>query len=124
MEQAIGSDSERQIISILRILSESTEPLGSIIIPNGQVGLAAVCSVAVIECSGTSIDPSEQFIRARMTSVSKTARTGNGKALGVFRTIPAPTGEVVKKSLRYSRMPASVGFTLSVIPANRSDRFQ
>ncbi|MFC1902141.1 winged-helix domain-containing protein [Chloroflexota bacterium] len=29
MEQAIGSDSERQIISILKILSESSEPLGA-----------------------------------------------------------------------------------------------
>jgi len=29
MEQAIGSDSERQIISILKILSETPEPLGS-----------------------------------------------------------------------------------------------
>jgi len=32
MEHAIGSDSERQMISILKILSESSEPLGSITI--------------------------------------------------------------------------------------------
>ncbi|MFC1940980.1 winged-helix domain-containing protein [Chloroflexota bacterium] len=32
MEQAIGLDSERQIISILKILSESSEPLGARII--------------------------------------------------------------------------------------------
>ncbi len=29
MEQAVGSDSERQIITILKVLTESSEPLGS-----------------------------------------------------------------------------------------------
>ncbi len=34
-----------------------------------------------------------------MTSVSETAKTENGKILGVFRTIPAPTREVVEDKI-------------------------
>jgi len=53
--------------------------------------------VAVIDYAGTSLDPSEQFIRARMTSVNEAARTGNGKILGVFRTVPAPARALVEE---------------------------
>jgi repressor of nif and glnA expression len=53
--------------------------------------------VAIIDYAGTSIDPSEQFIRSRMTSVVEAIKTGNGKVLGVFRTIPAPAREVTEK---------------------------
>ena len=45
--------------------------------------------IAVINYAGTSIDPSEQYIRAGMTSVSEAARTGNGKILANFREMPA-----------------------------------
>ena len=55
--------------------------------------------VAIIDYAGTSLDPSEQFIRARMTSVGEAARTGNGKILGVFRTIPAPARGVVEEKI-------------------------
>ena len=55
--------------------------------------------VAIIDYAGTSLDPSEQFIRARMTSVGEASKTGNGKVLGVFRTIPAPAKEVVEEKL-------------------------
>jgi repressor of nif and glnA expression len=55
--------------------------------------------VAVIDYAGTSLDPSEQFIRARMTSVGEASRTGSGKILGVFRTIPAPAREVVEEKI-------------------------
>ena len=55
--------------------------------------------VAIIDYSGTSLDPSEQFIRARMTSVSEVAKTGNGKILGAFRVIPAPAREIVQEKL-------------------------
>jgi repressor of nif and glnA expression len=53
--------------------------------------------VAITEYAGTSTDPSEQFIQAKMTSVGQAARTGTGKILGAFRTIPAPAREVVEK---------------------------
>jgi len=59
--------------------------------------------VAIIEYSGTSLDPSEQFIRARMTSVSDVAKTGNGKLLGAFRVIPAPAREIVQERLSVLR---------------------
>jgi repressor of nif and glnA expression len=55
--------------------------------------------VAIIDYTGTSLDPSEQFIQARMTSVGDASRTGNGKILGVFRTIPAPAKEVVEDKI-------------------------
>ena len=55
--------------------------------------------VAIIEYAGTSLDPSELFIRSGMTSVGETARTGNGKILGVFRTVPAPTREVAEREI-------------------------
>ena len=118
-------------VSDLVAIAQEGEKLGSVIVPNGQIGLATVCSVvingvllragvscdyrfggvlqirnseprrfvAIIEYAGTSLDPSEQFIRAKMTSVNETVKTGNGKILGVFRTIPALTREVVEKKL-------------------------
>ncbi|MFC2024940.1 DUF128 domain-containing protein [Chloroflexota bacterium] len=118
-------------VSDLVAVASEGEQLGSVVIPNGQIGLATVCSVvingvflragipseyrfggvlqirnsnprrfvAIIEYAGTSLDPSEQFIRAKMTSVSETVKTGNGKILGVFRTMPAPTREVLEKKI-------------------------
>ena len=55
--------------------------------------------MAIIDYAGTSLDPSEQFIRAKMTSVGEASRTGNGKLLGVFRTIPAPARAVVEEKI-------------------------
>jgi repressor of nif and glnA expression len=55
--------------------------------------------VAIINYAGTSLDPSEQFIRSRMTSVSQVAKTGSGRVLGVFRTIPAPARELVDEKI-------------------------
>ncbi len=97
------------------------EKLGSVVVPDGKIGAATICSVAVngillkagipvasqfggvlevkeakperfiavINYAGTSIDPSEQYIRAGMTSVGEAARTGNGKILANFREMPA-----------------------------------
>ena len=55
--------------------------------------------VAIIDYHGTSLDPSEQFIRGKMTSVSEAVKTGHGKILGVFRTIPAPAREIVEEKI-------------------------
>jgi repressor of nif and glnA expression len=97
------------------------EKLGSVVVPDGKIGVATICSVAVngillkagipvvsqfggvlevketkperfiavINYAGTSIDPSEQYIRAGMASVGEAARTGNGKILANFREMPA-----------------------------------
>jgi repressor of nif and glnA expression len=118
-------------VSDLVAKASEGERLGSVIVPSGKIGLATVCSaaingvllkagvpveyrfggllevrnakprrfVAIIDYAGTSLDPSEQFIRAKMTSVGETSRTGNGKILGVFRTIPAPAREIVEEKI-------------------------
>ncbi len=118
-------------VSDLVAIAPAGEKLGSVVVPAGYTGLATVCSVvingvllkagvptefrfggvleirnsrprrfvAIIDYSGTSLDPSEQFIRARMTSVGQAAGTGSGKILGVFRTIPAPAKQLVEEKL-------------------------
>lgn len=118
-------------VSDLVAVASEGEKLGSTIVPSGKTGLATVCSVAIggvllkagipteyrfggvlevrnseprrfvniIDYAGTSLDPSEQFIRARMTSVGEASRTGNGKVLGVFRTIPAPAREAAEEKI-------------------------
>jgi repressor of nif and glnA expression len=45
--------------------------------------------VNLIEYSGSSLDPSEAFVAAKMTSVSKVAREGNGNILASFCELPA-----------------------------------
>ncbi len=119
----------RLCVSDLVAVASEGEKLGSVIVPERYIGLATVCSVvinavllkagiptefrfggvleirtskprrfvAIVDYAGTSLDPSEQFIRARMTSVRELSRTGNGKILGVFRTIPAPARGVVEE---------------------------
>ena len=118
-------------VSDLVAIAPEGERLGSVVVPSGKIGLATVCSVvingvllragvpteyrfggvlevrsskprrfvAIINYAGTSLDPSEQFIRAKMTSVGEASKTGNGKILGVFRTIPAPAKEVVEEKI-------------------------
>ena len=64
---------------------------------------APVRFVELIHYAGSSMDPSEVFIRARMTSVKSIAKTGNGKILANFREIPAmcrETAESVVSKLR------------------------
>jgi repressor of nif and glnA expression len=46
--------------------------------------------VTIINYAGTSLDPSEAYIRARMTSVRRALATGTGRILANFREIPAP----------------------------------
>ncbi len=118
-------------VSDLVATASEGEKLGSVVIPDGKIGLATVCSVvingvllragvpseyrfggllelrnsrprrfvAIIDYAGTSLDPHEQFIRAKMTSVSEATRTGNGKILGAFRTIPAAAKEILEEKV-------------------------
>ncbi len=55
--------------------------------------------VAIIKYDGTSLDPSEQYIRARMTTVRDAARSGSGRILANFREILAPSRMVVEKRI-------------------------
>jgi HTH-type transcriptional regulator, global nitrogen regulator NrpRI len=114
-------------VSHLVVTAGEGEKLGAVVVPEGKMGFATVCGasingvllkagvptefrfggvleiknnqpkrfVAITEYAGTSTDPSEQFIQAKMTSVARAARTGSGKILGAFRTIPAPAREAV-----------------------------
>jgi repressor of nif and glnA expression len=52
--------------------------------------------VELLNYSGSSLDPSEVFIRARMTSVQSAAEDGNGKILANFREIPAACQIIVE----------------------------
>ena len=61
----------------------------------------------IIYYTGCSLDPSEIFIRARMTSVREVARSGRGRVLANFREIPAvcrPVAEEVISRLGKVRL--------------------
>ena len=45
--------------------------------------------IELIHYDGTSLDPTEIFIRANMTSVSEAAKDGNGEILANYREIPS-----------------------------------
>ena len=53
--------------------------------------------VELIHYAGCSLDPSSIFIRARMTTVRETIKTGSGRILANFREIPAPCRLMVEK---------------------------
>lgn len=55
--------------------------------------------ISRIYYSGTSLDPSEAFIRAKMTSVREVSEKGEGKILANFREVPALCRSVVEKIL-------------------------
>jgi HTH-type transcriptional regulator, global nitrogen regulator NrpRI len=122
-------------VSDMVATAKEGERLGSVVIPRGKVGLATVCSVvvngillksgipiesrfggvleiknlkprrfvALISYAGTSLDPSEQYIRAGMTSVSEVVKTGNGKILANFREIPSSARSYVSQKVEASR---------------------
>jgi HTH-type transcriptional regulator, global nitrogen regulator NrpRI len=121
----------RLCVSSLVATAAGGEKIGNVIVPAGKVGLATVCSVvvngvllksgipiesrfggvleiknskprrfvAIISYAGTSLDPSEQYIRAKMTSVGEAARSGNGKILANFREIPASARNMVESKI-------------------------
>ena len=59
--------------------------------------------VAIIRYDGTSLDPSEQYIRARMTNVVGAATSGEGRILANFREILAPSRAVVEQRVQELR---------------------
>jgi repressor of nif and glnA expression len=59
--------------------------------------------VELIHYAGSSLDPTEIFIRANMTSVAKVAESGSGDILANYREVPAvcrPLIEEVETSLK------------------------
>jgi hypothetical protein len=122
-------------VSDLIAIAGEGERIGELIVPQGKVALATVCSIVVngvllkagvpvdskfggilqirnhkparftelIHYAGSSLDPSEIFIRANMTSVTNAAGNGNGEILANFRKIPAvcrPVAEEVARKLK------------------------
>ncbi|MFC2072661.1 DUF128 domain-containing protein [Chloroflexota bacterium] len=122
-------------VSHLVAVAQEGEKLGELIVPEGKVGLATVCSIVIngtllkagipidsrfggllqirnsqplrfvelIHYAGSSLDPSEVFIKAGMTSVIETAGKGEGTILANFREIPAlcrPIAEEVINKLK------------------------
>ena len=74
--------------------------------------------VELIHYSGSSLDPSEAFIMAKMTSAIEAARTGYGKILANFREIPSlcrPLAEDVIGKLR------AVGMNGLLVMGNTSE---
>jgi len=55
--------------------------------------------VELIHYAGCSLDPSDVFIRAKMTSVSKVASEGEGKIMATYREIPASCQPAVAKAI-------------------------
>jgi len=137
-------------VSDLVITAREGEKIGSVVVPPGKIGLGTVCSVvvngvllkagipiesrfggvleirnnkprrfvALISYSGTSMDPSEQYIRARMTAVNEAAHTGSGKILANFREIPAPARSLVDEKLEQLK---AVGFHGVYLLGNTSE---
>ena len=126
-------------ISDLVAAAREGEWLGEMLVPEGRIGIATVCSiimngsllkagvpmdskfagilqirnhkplrfVEVIHYAGCSLDPSEIFIEAKMTSVRGAAMSGDGKILANFREIPAlcrPLTEKVVAKLKEARL--------------------
>jgi repressor of nif and glnA expression len=126
-------------VSDLVAIAHEGNIIGDIIVPEGKVALATVCSITVngallkagipvdsrfggilqiqnhqprrftelVNYAGSSLDPSEIFIRANMTSVTQAAEKGNGDILANFREIPAvcrPTAEEVVARLKDARI--------------------
>ncbi len=120
------------------------EKIGSVVVPEGKTALATVCSVvvngvllkagipiesrfggvleirnsvprrfiALINYSGTSLDPSEQYIRARMTSVGEVVKTGSGVILANFREIPAQARSAVVEKINQMKAAGIYGVYL------------
>ncbi len=66
----------------------------------------------IIYYSGSSLDPSEIFIKANMTSVREAALTGNGEILANFREIPAPCEHLAREVLQGLRSAGLGGLLL------------
>ncbi len=69
--------------------------------------------VELIHYAGCSLDPSDVFMRAKMTSVSEVVSGGEGKILATYREIPAPCQPIAEKTI--SRLKeAGIGGVLTM----------
>ncbi len=56
--------------------------------------------VAIVDYAGSSLDPSEAYIRANMTGVLDVATTGSGRMLANFREIPALARTIMEEIIQ------------------------
>ena len=69
-------------------------------------GIVQICKreplrfVELIHYNGSSLDPSEIFIRGKMTSVYSVCRRGNGLMLANFREVPAVCLPIVEDTIK------------------------
>jgi len=68
--------------------------------------------LAIINYAGSSLDPSEAYIRARMTRVRDAATTGNGTILANFRQIPGEAKPLVESTAAELRQAGINGILL------------
>ena len=68
--------------------------------------------VELIHYTGCSLDPSEVFIRAGMTSVTEVARGGEGKVLATYREIPALCQPMVEEVMAKLKVAGLEGLLL------------
>jgi len=122
-------------VSDLVAVASEGQSIGGLVVPEGKIAFATVCSIVVngtllkagvpidskfggilqirnrnplrfieiIHYAGSSLDPTEIFIRANMTSVVEAAEDGNGEVLANYREIPAicrPLAEEVVAKLK------------------------
>jgi len=73
--------------------------------------------VSLIDYRGTSMDPSEQYIRARMTTVGQAAATGSGRVLANFREMPGPSKPVVNETVDSLRAAGINGLVVLGAPS-------
>ena len=69
--------------------------------------------VELIYYSGSSLDPSEVFIRGKMTSVRNVITRGEGKILANFREIPALSFDLVERLIANLKL-AGINGVLSI----------
>ena len=132
-------------VSDLVAVAGENGSLGNVIVPEGKIGLATICSIVIngvllkagipmdskfagilqmkdrkprrfvelIYYSGSSLDPSETFIMAKMTSVRSVLKQGEGKILANFREIPAPCKTLVEE-LVFKLNKVRIGGVLSI----------
>jgi len=136
-------------VSELAAVASAGEKLGDIVVPDGMVGFATVCSavvngvllkvgvptdsrfggvlemrnylprrfLAIITYAGSSLDPSEAYIRARMTRVRDAATTGNGRILANFRQIPGEARPLVESTTEQLKQAGIGGILLMGEPS-------
>ena len=113
-------EAELCVSELVAVASEGGK-LGEVMVPQGKIGFATVCSIIIngsllkagiplesrfggilqirdhkptrfvdfIHYAGSTLDPSEVFIKARMTSVGEIVSSGGGKIVANYREIPA-----------------------------------